>query len=101
TVLWYNGEIQHMALLVLTLFNNGRLHFATNNSDALFSFDVTVLDSADVGGEGGGESHGAYRELLPKILRSIFLPMVSSLMCSNFVLFPITERVLQVELAEI
>nr|XP_037289980.1 LOW QUALITY PROTEIN: ATP-binding cassette sub-family A member 3-like [Rhipicephalus microplus] len=98
TVLWYNGEIQHMALLVLTLFNNGRLHFITGKTDVLFSFEVTVLDSANVGGEGEhGESHGAYRELLPQILRSIFLPMVSSLMCSNFVLFPITERALQVK----
>ncbi|KAH7962532.1 hypothetical protein HPB52_016719 [Rhipicephalus sanguineus] len=97
TVLWYNGEIQHMALLVMTLFNNGRLHSVTGESDALFSFEVTVLDGADVGDEEEVASQGAYRQLLPKILRSIFFPMVSSLMCSNFVLFPITERVLQVK----
>ncbi|XP_037561215.2 retinal-specific phospholipid-transporting ATPase ABCA4-like [Dermacentor silvarum] len=99
TVLWYNGEIQHMALLVLTLFNNARLRYVTGKADALLSFDVTALEyGVDVAGEEEGkESLGTYRQLLPKVLRSIFLPMVSSLMCSNFVLFPITERASQVK----
>nr|XP_054932394.1 phospholipid-transporting ATPase ABCA3-like [Dermacentor andersoni] len=100
TVLWYNGEIQHVALLVLTLFNNARLRYVSGKNDALFNFEVTVLDygvniaADDVEEE---KSPGAYRELLPKVLRSIFFPMVSSLMCSNFVLFPITERASQVK----
>ncbi|KAL1423936.1 hypothetical protein MTO96_020729 [Rhipicephalus appendiculatus] len=44
------------------------------------------------------ESQDTYRELLPKVLRSIFLPLASSLMCSNFVLLPIAERVQLVKL---
>nr|XP_037272977.1 ATP-binding cassette sub-family A member 17-like [Rhipicephalus microplus] len=35
--------------------------------------------------------------MLPKILRSIFFPLISSLMCGNFVMFPIAERALQVK----
>ncbi|KAH7967464.1 hypothetical protein HPB49_024992 [Dermacentor silvarum] len=75
-----------------------RLRYVTGKADALLSFDVTALEyGVDVAGEEEGkESLGTYRQLLPKVLRSIFLPMVSSLMCSNFVLFPITERASQV-----
>ncbi|XP_065303387.2 phospholipid-transporting ATPase ABCA3-like isoform X2 [Dermacentor albipictus] len=103
-VLWYNGQIQHMAPLVLRLYNTARLRNVTNMETAVFDFDVTT--GAMEGERGVGNqasldedvhSQNRYRNMLPKYLRSIFFPLVSSLMCSNFVFFPITERKLQVK----
>ncbi|XP_049520051.1 phospholipid-transporting ATPase ABCA3-like [Dermacentor silvarum] len=99
-VLWYNGQIQHTALLVMTLFNNARLRNATGLESAQFSVDVTVPatgPSAAGETETGRDSQLTYREVLPKVLRSIFFPLVSSLMCSNFVLLPVAERAMQVK----
>ncbi|KAK8774827.1 hypothetical protein V5799_010634 [Amblyomma americanum] len=98
TLLWYNGEIQHSALLIMRLFNEARLRYVTGVDDAHLSFDVTELDyGANKDVDEPTRSRDVYRELLPKVLRSIFLPLASSLMCSNFVLFPIAERALQVK----
>ncbi|XP_077560468.1 uncharacterized protein LOC144175241 [Haemaphysalis longicornis] len=105
-VLWYNGQIQHVAPLLLGLYNDARLRNVTRVEGAAFTFEVNAQlsnahSSATVGDtEKAAErehinSQNAYRELLPKVLRAIFLPLVSSLMCSNFVLFPISERALQ------
>ncbi|KAL1427722.1 hypothetical protein MTO96_017158 [Rhipicephalus appendiculatus] len=107
TVLWYNGQIQHTAPLITTAYNNARLRNVTGDDEATFSFDVTAprppknktvvklgvskAESEQI------RSQNTYRVLLPKVLRSIFFPLVSSLMCSNFVLFPIAERALQVK----
>ncbi|XP_065309368.2 phospholipid-transporting ATPase ABCA3-like isoform X2 [Dermacentor albipictus] len=107
TVLWYNGQIQHTALLITTAYNNARLRNVTGDDDATFSCDVTAPRPAKNEtvvklGVSSDESElirsqKTYRVLLPKVLRSIFFPLVSSLMCSNFVLFPIAERALQVK----
>ncbi|KAH9371289.1 hypothetical protein HPB48_022527 [Haemaphysalis longicornis] len=53
----------------------------------------------DVKGEASEQYVGqnTYHELLPKVIRSVVFPLCSSLMCSNFVLFPIAERALQVK----
>ncbi|XP_037498748.2 ATP-binding cassette sub-family A member 2-like [Rhipicephalus sanguineus] len=103
-VLWYNGQIQHMAPLVLGLYNTARLRNVTNVTTAEFGFDVTSRGSeeerdgaATKSIEEDIRSQSTYRMMLPKILRSIFFPLVSSLMCSNFVMFPIAERALQVK----
>ncbi|XP_049513422.1 phospholipid-transporting ATPase ABCA3-like [Dermacentor silvarum] len=103
-VLWYNGQIQHMAPLVLRLYNTARLRNVTNVETAEFDFDVTSRGievehgaATQASLEEDVRSHNAYRSMLPKFLRSIFFPLVSSLMCSNFVFFPITERELQVK----
>nr|XP_037275660.1 phospholipid-transporting ATPase ABCA1-like [Rhipicephalus microplus] len=103
TVLWYNGQIQHTAPLVLTAYNRARLRNITKRADADFSVGVVSAPPANVSSTSSkGESElirsqNTYREVLPKVLRSIFLPLVSSLMCSNFVLFPIAERALLVK----
>ncbi|XP_049522545.1 LOW QUALITY PROTEIN: phospholipid-transporting ATPase ABCA3-like [Dermacentor silvarum] len=107
TVLWYNGQIQHTAPLITTAYNNARLRNVTGDADATFSFDVTAPrpeknETVVKLGVSSDEaehirSQNTYRVLLPKVLRSIFFPLVSSLMCSNFVLFPIAERALQVK----
>ncbi|KAH7941000.1 hypothetical protein HPB49_009177 [Dermacentor silvarum] len=103
TVLWYNGQIQHTAPLVMTGFNSARLRNITKSATAKISFNVaapprhgkgvssTKAESEQI------RSQNTYREVLPKVLRSVFLPLVSSLMCSNFVLFPIAERALLVK----
>ncbi|KAL1425910.1 hypothetical protein MTO96_018746 [Rhipicephalus appendiculatus] len=103
TVLWYNGQIQHTAPLVLSAYNRARLRNITKLADADFSVGVVLAPPANVSSTSSkGESElirsqNTYREVLPKVLRSIFLPLVSSLMCSNFVLFPIAERALLVK----
>ncbi|KAK8775884.1 hypothetical protein V5799_030769 [Amblyomma americanum] len=102
-VLWYNGQIQHMAPLVTRLYNTARLRNITNVATAEFTFDVTsrgIEEEREAVEHASRESESirsqnTYRTLVPKILRSIFFPLVSSLMCSNFVLFPISERALQ------
>ncbi|XP_054925117.1 phospholipid-transporting ATPase ABCA3-like isoform X2 [Dermacentor andersoni] len=105
-VLWYNGQIQHAAPLVLRLYNTARLRNVTKMATAEFRFDVTSRGSEDVNvTEGGRRDHAysaasggsEYRTVLPKVLRSIFFPLVSSLMCSNFVIFPTSERALGVK----
>ncbi|XP_070378311.1 phospholipid-transporting ATPase ABCA3-like isoform X1 [Dermacentor albipictus] len=105
TVLWYNGQIQHTAPLVMTAFNTARLRNITKDFKAKLSFNV-VAPPRQVQGHGVSSSkaeseqlrsQNTYREVLPKVLRSVFLPLVSSLMCSNFVLFPIAERALLVK----
>ncbi|XP_037555266.2 ATP-binding cassette sub-family A member 2-like [Dermacentor silvarum] len=105
-VLWYNGQIQHAAPLVLRLYNTARLRNVTKVATAEFKFDVTSHGLEDVHmTEGGrrneagntGSSGRQYRTVLPKVLRSIFFPLVSSLMCSNFVIFPTAERALGVK----
>ncbi|KAL1425830.1 hypothetical protein MTO96_018813 [Rhipicephalus appendiculatus] len=78
--LWYNGQIQHMAPLVLNLFNTARLRNVTKDDSADLIFEVTSRGVADA-----------------EVLRSIFFPLVSSLMCSNFVIFPTAERALGVK----
>ncbi|KAK8762449.1 hypothetical protein V5799_026285 [Amblyomma americanum] len=108
-MLWYNGQIQHTALLTMSAYNDARLRNVTAVADAQFTFDVTAPPRAKVrsgviratGAESDDESEhirsqNTYRVLLPKVLRSVFFPLVSSFMCSNFVLFPIAERALQV-----
>lgn len=98
TVLWYNGDIPHCALIITTLYNEARLSYVTGVQDATFRIQVTQLDyGSKVAENENVKSQNAYRDLLPKVLRSIFLPLASSLMCSNFVLLPIAERVLQVK----
>ncbi|KAL3184519.1 hypothetical protein MRX96_031807 [Rhipicephalus microplus] len=107
TVLWYNGQIQHTAPLITTAYNNARLRNVTGNDEATFSFDVTAprphenKTGINLGAPKAESeqirSQNTYRVLLPKVLRSIFFPLVSSLMCSNFVLFPIAERALLVK----
>ncbi|KAH6921804.1 hypothetical protein HPB50_005003 [Hyalomma asiaticum] len=102
-VLWYNGQIQHMAPLLLALYNTARLRNVTNITTAEFGLDVTSRGTEEDRGSmttGSVEdvrTQRTYRMLLPKILRSIFFPLVSCLMCSNFVMFPIAERALQVK----
>ncbi|XP_077523535.1 phospholipid-transporting ATPase ABCA3-like [Amblyomma americanum] len=109
-MLWYNGQIQHTALLTMSAYNDARLRNVTAVADAQFTFDVTAPPRAKVrsgviratGAESDDESEhirsqNTYRVLLPKVLRSVFFPLVSSFMCSNFVLFPIAERALQVK----
>ncbi|XP_049270031.1 retinal-specific phospholipid-transporting ATPase ABCA4-like [Rhipicephalus sanguineus] len=99
TLLWYNGDIPHCALLITTLYNDALLRYVTGVKDANFRVAVTQLDyGAKVAEDENVKSQNAYRELLPKVLRSIFLPLASSLMCSNFVLLPIAERVHLVKL---
>ncbi|KAK8768076.1 hypothetical protein V5799_005143 [Amblyomma americanum] len=103
-VLWYNGQIQHTAPLVMRLYNTARLRNITGVKTAEFVFEVSSRGAEDrhlLGEEVGLEkeqisSQNTYRTVLPKVLRSIFFPLVSSLMCSNFVLFPTTERALRV-----
>ncbi|KAH6923179.1 hypothetical protein HPB50_024602 [Hyalomma asiaticum] len=104
--LWYNGQIQHTAPLAVTLYNTARLRNVTNDANADFVFEVTARGSEEhhaVAGSGSGvkeedlRSQNNYRTILPKVLRSIFFPLVSSLMCSNFVIFPTAERALQVK----
>ncbi|XP_077512882.1 ATP-binding cassette sub-family A member 7-like [Amblyomma americanum] len=96
--LWYNGEIRHGAPLLMTLYNEARLQYVTGLDDAVFRFEVKELDYGSHAPEDENTvKQSVYREVLPKVLRSIFLPMVSSLMCSNFVLFPISERAMQVK----
>ncbi|XP_077553247.1 retinal-specific phospholipid-transporting ATPase ABCA4-like [Haemaphysalis longicornis] len=93
-------KIQHSAVLATTLFNNARLRNVTNVGDATFSFDVSTfglealpqLDSWN-----RYSSHNKYYQVLPEVLRSIFFPLCSSLMCCAFVLFPIAERAMQVK----
>ncbi|KAH8029524.1 hypothetical protein HPB51_001249 [Rhipicephalus microplus] len=103
--LWYNGQIQHTAPLAVTLYNTARLRNVTNDASADFSFEVTARGSEELHAAMGGgpgvlaehiRSQNTYSTLLPKVLRSIFFPLVSSLMCSNFVIFPTAERALQV-----
>ncbi|XP_075524840.1 phospholipid-transporting ATPase ABCA3-like [Dermacentor variabilis] len=103
-VLWYNGQIQHAAPLVLRLYNTARLRNVTKMATAEFRFGVTSRGSEDVHVTEGGRhvydtaSGGSeYRTVLPNVLRSIFFPLVSSLMCTNFVIFPTSERVLGVK----
>ncbi|KAL1420360.1 hypothetical protein MTO96_024195 [Rhipicephalus appendiculatus] len=103
-VLWYNGQIPHMAPLLLGLYNSARLRNVSNVTTAEFGLDVTSRGGEE---ERGGaatpsveediRSQSTYRTMLPSILRSIFFPLVSSLMCANFVMFPIAERALQVK----
>ncbi|XP_037529093.2 phospholipid-transporting ATPase ABCA3-like [Rhipicephalus sanguineus] len=103
--LWYNGQIQHLAPLVLGLYNTARLRNVTKDDSADFIFEVTsrgVKDAQvaqrDTPGMLDHASGGSqYRVVLPKVLRSIFFPLVSSLMCSNFVIFPTAERALGVK----
>lgn len=102
-MLWYNGQIQHTAPLVMTGFNSARLRNITKSATAKISFNVAapprrgkVVSSTKAESE-QIRSQNTYREVLPKVLRSVFLPLVSSLMCSNFVLFPIAERALLVK----
>ncbi|XP_037529062.2 ATP-binding cassette sub-family A member 2-like [Rhipicephalus sanguineus] len=104
--LWYNGQIQHTAPLAVTLYNTARLRNVTNDANADFTFEVTARGSEELhaaAGSGSGvreediRSQNTYRTLLPKVLRSIFFPLVSSLMCSNFVIFPTAERALGVK----
>nr|XP_037273142.1 ATP-binding cassette sub-family A member 3-like [Rhipicephalus microplus] len=104
--LWYNGQIQHTAPLAVTLYNTARLRNVTNDASADFSFEVTARGSEELHAAMGGgpgvlaehiRSQNTYSTLLPKVLRSIFFPLVSSLMCSNFVIFPTAERALQVK----
>ncbi|KAL3212790.1 hypothetical protein MRX96_007841 [Rhipicephalus microplus] len=101
--LWYNGQIQHLAPLVLNLFNTARLRNVTKYESADFIFEVTprgVMDAQVVQRSHSGmmidhaSGSSQYRVVLPKVLRSIFFPLVSSLMCSNFVIFPTAERAL-------
>ncbi|XP_077557775.1 uncharacterized protein LOC144173133 [Haemaphysalis longicornis] len=95
-----SAVIQHSAVLATTLFNNARLRNVTNVGDATFSFDVSTfglealpqLDSWN-----RYSSHNKYYQVLPEVLRSIFFPLCSSLMCCAFVLFPIAERAMQVK----
>ncbi|KAK8757457.1 hypothetical protein V5799_004908 [Amblyomma americanum] len=97
-LLWYNGQIQHSALLTVGAYNDARLRNITGVEGAQFTFDVTDTGNVASATREEGEfvdSQNTYREILPKVLRSIFFPLVSSLMCSNFVLFPIAERALQ------
>ncbi|XP_077534435.1 phospholipid-transporting ATPase ABCA3-like [Haemaphysalis longicornis] len=106
-VLWYNGQIQHVAPLVLTLYNNARLRNVTGSADAYFSFDVTApvasyFEQKTAVDEGPEEKKDSIdidstRDMLPKVLRSIFFPLSSSLMCSNFIMLPIGERALKVK----
>ncbi|KAH6922296.1 hypothetical protein HPB50_012323 [Hyalomma asiaticum] len=104
-VLWYNGQIQHMAPLVLGLYDTARLRNVTKDTTAYFLFDVTSRGLGDAQlaarshrGEMGHVARTTqYRTVLPKVLRSIFFPLVSSLMCSNFVIFPTAERALGVK----
>ncbi|KAL1475763.1 hypothetical protein MTO96_037046 [Rhipicephalus appendiculatus] len=104
--LWYNGQIQHTAPLAVTLYNTARLRNVTNDANADFTFEVTARGYEELhaaAGSGSGvleediRNQNTYRTLLPKVLRSIFFPLVSSLMCSNFVIFPTAERALQVK----
>ncbi|KAL3214651.1 hypothetical protein MRX96_051446 [Rhipicephalus microplus] len=104
--LWYNGQIQHSAPLAVTLYNTARLRNVTNDASADFTFEVTARGSEELHAAMGGgpgvlaehiRSQNTYSTLLPKVLRSIFFPLVSSLMCSNFVIFPTAERALQVK----
>ncbi|KAL1481649.1 hypothetical protein MTO96_034320, partial [Rhipicephalus appendiculatus] len=104
--LWYNGQIQHTAPLAVTLYNTARLRNVTKDANADFTFEVTARGYEELhaaAGSGSGvleediRNQNAYRTLLPKVLRSIFFPLVSSLMCSNFVIFPTAERALQVK----
>ncbi|XP_065306442.2 phospholipid-transporting ATPase ABCA3-like isoform X1 [Dermacentor albipictus] len=105
-VLWYNGQIQHVAPLVLRLYNTARLRNVTKMATAEFKFSVTSRGSEGVQVMEGGRryqgynttsSGSQYRTVLRKVLRSIFFPLVSSLMCTNFVIFPTSERVLGVK----
>ncbi|XP_077524131.1 phospholipid-transporting ATPase ABCA3-like [Amblyomma americanum] len=110
-LLWYNGQIQHTALLTMSVYNDARLRNVTGVGDAKFTFDVVApprvkVHRARARATGAAESvdesehissQNTYRVLLPKVLRSVFFPLVSSFMCSNFVLFPIAERALQVK----
>ncbi|KAH6926302.1 hypothetical protein HPB50_016485 [Hyalomma asiaticum] len=101
TVLWYNGQIQHTALLAMTAFNRARLRNITKSVNAKLTFAVVSAPRRTSSSPKHESelilSQNTYREVLPKVLRSIFLPLVSSLMCSNFVLFPIAERALLVK----
>ncbi|KAK8759842.1 hypothetical protein V5799_028892 [Amblyomma americanum] len=103
--------IQHTALLTMSVYNDARLRNVTGVGDAKFTFDVVApprvkVHRARARATGTAESvdesehissQNTYRVLLPKVLRSVFFPLVSSFMCSNFVLFPIAERALQVK----
>lgn len=91
--LWYNGQNPHTALLVLTTFNQARLYNLTGDVSAKFTFTIQQPESSFLEEDETVRYQTTYQELVPKVLRSIFFPMVSSLMCSNFVMFPITERV--------
>ncbi|CAN8004388.1 unnamed protein product, partial [Ixodes hexagonus] len=95
--LWYNGEDPHAALLALSAFNTARLRNLTQDPKADIAFSVRARASVDASEDEHLEQQNTYRDVLPKVLRSIFFPMVSSLMCSNFVIFPITERMTQVK----
>ncbi|XP_065281110.2 phospholipid-transporting ATPase ABCA3-like isoform X2 [Dermacentor albipictus] len=105
-VLWYNGQIQHTAPLVVTLYNMARLRNVTKKAAASLTFELSARGSEELhaaAGSGTGvleediRSQNTYRTLLPKVLRSIFFPLVTSLMCSNFVIFPTAERTLKVK----
>ncbi|XP_075538376.1 phospholipid-transporting ATPase ABCA3-like isoform X2 [Dermacentor variabilis] len=98
TILWYNGDIPHCALIITTMYNMARLKYLTGIHDAVIRFQVKQLDyGSKVAEDENVKSQNTYRDLLPKVLRSIFLPLASSLMCSNFVLLPIAERVQEVK----
>ncbi|KAL3208293.1 hypothetical protein MRX96_052577, partial [Rhipicephalus microplus] len=45
--LWYNGQIQHLAPLVLNLFNTARLRNVTKDESADFIFEVTSRGVTD------------------------------------------------------
>ncbi|XP_077552729.1 phospholipid-transporting ATPase ABCA3-like [Haemaphysalis longicornis] len=88
-----------MAALVTNLYDNARLKNVTGSKKYRFTFYVTEEALEDVKGEASEQYGGqnTYHELLPKVIRSVVFPLCSSLMCSNFVLFPIAERALQVK----
>ncbi|XP_042145265.1 ATP-binding cassette sub-family A member 2 [Ixodes scapularis] len=97
TLLWYNGEGPHAGLLALSAFNTARLRNLTQNPTATMVFSVKAHPSVKRDENELVKQQNTYREVMPKVLRSIFFPMVSSLMCSNFVIYPVIERVTQVK----
>ncbi|EEC04726.1 ABC transporter, putative [Ixodes scapularis] len=90
-----SGHNPHAGLLVLVAYNTARLRNLTGNPRSRMTFSVRANPVALIEEDEAEQNQNTYREVMPKILRSILFPMVSSLMCSNFVIFPITERVVQ------
>ncbi|XP_064476304.1 uncharacterized protein LOC135390539 [Ornithodoros turicata] len=94
TTLWYNGQNPHAAILAMHVYNIALLRNLTNDRSAYIQLEIIASSSAAKAEDEDETSRGTYRYVLPKVLRSIFFPMASSLMCSSFIVFPVTERIL-------
>ncbi|XP_064476871.1 retinal-specific phospholipid-transporting ATPase ABCA4-like [Ornithodoros turicata] len=94
--LWYNGQNPHAAILVVHVFNTALLRNLTDDPSVNFNLEVVAF-APKPEDEDERQFHRTYADVVPKVLQSIFFPMISSLMCSSFVVYPVMERVLQMK----